>query len=323
MPACHRAGDHRSVTKRRLQKPVGSLAGDPGPEWADEGTGWLDIPVGDLARRLRATDAATRADALGHLQTRAGNAAVDRLLAERPFARSVRSSQVTLTRSTGSGAGHVALQRDPSDVAEEVVPEEPVPLDAGAGTGATETIGPATESGYAVTGSSLADVEAFISGLPEAGRVDWAEGMDYHQTDGIIDSVTVTVGITLEMPSWSPPSTMLPKARAEWTRWYAALRAHEQGHIDLVHQVFDGLAAKMLGKPAASGDRTFAAAKASLRKKSKAYDGRTSHGIRQGTTLNVSIEQKELDEERRRQEEAGKSEGRQGSVPDVGDEGGD
>jgi hypothetical protein len=113
---------------------------------------------------------------------------------------------------------------------------------------------------------------------------------------------------------------MLPKARAEWTRWYAALRAHEQGHIDLVHQVFDGLAKRMLGTTVRAGQALFDGAKTALGSKSRAYDARTGHGTKQGTVMNVSIEQQELDEERRKREQAEKAKKRESAVPDVGDE---
>jgi hypothetical protein len=171
-----------------------------------------------------------------------------------------------------------------------------------------------------VTASSLADVAAAIGGRSEAGHVGWQPAFDFHQTDGRIDSVTISVPIELQMPSWSPPSAMLPKARAEWDRWYAALRAHEQGHIDLVHQVFDGLAARILGATVRAGQTLFERAKASLAAKSRAYDARTGHGTRQGTVMNVSIEQQEIDEERRKREQAEKARERESAVPEVGDE---
>ena len=46
---------------------------------------------------------------------------------------------------------------------------------------------------------------------------------------------------------------MLPKAKAEWERSYQALLAHERGHEKLVHDYFDGLANKILGKTRAAG----------------------------------------------------------------------
>jgi predicted secreted Zn-dependent protease len=113
---------------------------------------------------------------------------------------------------------------------------------------------------------------------------------------GVITTVHITADITLEMPAWTPPTTMLPKAKAEWRRAYAALLAHENGHIKLVHDVFDGLAAKLLGKTSAVGKAMFATAKAKLATDSKAYDKKTANGQNTGTIIDVGIEQQEIDE---------------------------
>jgi hypothetical protein len=221
-------------------------------------------------------------------------------------------------------AAEVTVARDVDDVDLATPTDEAMPLDAGVASAVTESVGPVAELGYEVVASSLADVAAVVGGRSEAGHVSWAPTLDFHQTAGRIDSVTIDVAIELQMPSWSPPPTMLPKARAEWSRWYAALRAHEQGHIDLVHQLFDGLAARLLGKPVATGQQLFASAKASLATKSKAYDARTGHGTKQGTVMNVAIEQQEVDEEERKRREAEeKARRREGTVPVVGDEAAD
>jgi hypothetical protein len=214
----------------------------------------------------------------------------------------------------------LTISRDIGEVAMAGPADEVAPLDARAQVNATESVGPVSESGYAVEASSLADVAAAIGGRSEAGHVGWGPAFGYHQTDGRIDSVTITVTIDLQMPSWSPPAAMLPKARAEWTRWYAALRAHEQGHIDLVHKVFDGLAARLLGKTVGVGQQLFENAKASLNAQSRAYDTRTGNGTRTGTIMDVSIEQQEIDEERRKREAAEKAKQRESAVPVVGDE---
>jgi predicted secreted Zn-dependent protease len=197
--------------------------------------------------------------------------------------------------------------------------DEALPLDTSGQADVVESVGPVAESSYAVEASSLADVVAAIGGRSEAGHVGWGPTLDFHQTDGRIDAVTISVSIDLQMPSWSPPSSMLPRARAEWTRWYAALRAHEQGHIDLVHTVFDGLAARLLGATVRTGQQRFENAKASLSAQSRAYDTRTGNGTRTGTVMNVSIEQQELDEERRKRD-AETAKKREAPVPKVGDE---
>ncbi|MFN8518229.1 MAG: DUF922 domain-containing protein [Chloroflexota bacterium] len=283
-------------------------------------TGRLGLPPADLARDLDAADAASRVRAIGGLQADAGNAALGSLLGGRGHATGLGVGR----GAASTGITDVTVSRDIEDIDLGTPTDEVPQLSGGDAAAATESVGPVAESGYEVVASTLADVAAAIGGRPEAGQVSWAPSLDFHQTDGIIDSVTISVAIELQMPSWAPPSTMLPKARAEWSRWYAALRAHEQGHIDLVHQLFDGQAARMLGKPVATGQRLFAGAKASLATKSRAYDARTGHGIRQGTVMDVAIEQREIDEEERKRRAAEEqTPRREGAVPVVGDDSAD
>jgi predicted secreted Zn-dependent protease len=235
-------------------------------------------------------------------------------------AATTRTTTLVLERGAAEASSRVDVQRDEGEDAEAL----------GTSTGAvTETIGPSVESSWSIAASSLADAAAVISGRDEAGHVGWSLDMKYTATKGPIDSVTLTASITLEMPEWTPPPSMLPKAKAEWARWYAALRAHEQGHIDLVHANLDGLAARLIGMSGAKGEATFGAAKAKLSKDNKAYDKRTDHGRNAGTVMDVSIEQRELDEARRLEEEKKKKqqgaapEGREGRTPAVPDEAGD
>lgn len=282
----------------------------------DEAAGRLGLPPEELARGLDAADDASRVRAMGEVQSAAGNAALGGLLTGSGHVAGFGMGRGVVTASTA----RLAVSRDIEEVELAGPGEEAVLLDAGGAQHVVESVGPVVESGYAVSASSLADVVAVLGGRAEAGHVGWGPALDFHQTDGIIDSVTISVSIDLEMPSWSPPAAMLPRARAEWTRWYAALRAHEQGHIDLVHQLFDGLAGRILGTRVATGQRLFEGAKASLAARSRAYDARTGHGTRQGTVMDVSIEQRELDEERRKREAAEKAKGRESAVPDVGDE---
>lgn len=298
----HRRAPGGGVTPEELR--AGEAALGPG------------IPPAELREGLATADAGTRLRAMGALQAGAGNGAVEGLIGCTGHAAGLGMGLGALTTTPTQ----VTVSRDLDETEVAGPSEEPVPLDTAATTDVIESVGPVAESSYAVEASSLADVAAVIGGRPEAGHVDWAPSLEFHQTGGTIDRVVITVGITLDMPSWTPPSTMLPKARAEWTRWYAALRAHEQGHIDLVHEVFDGLAQRILGKRVRTGDQLFETARTSLARKSRAYDTRTGHGTKQGTVMDVSIEQREIDEEQRKQEEAERKKGRESAVPDVGDE---
>jgi Bacterial protein of unknown function (DUF922) len=267
-----------------------------------------------IADRLGAVDRGTQVRALTRLQEANGNAFVQGIVravvagrrggavASGVGAGLSRTTTVTLERSIGDGAGHLDVQRDDDDS----YPEEAQELQDKAASGAVEAIGPPTSTTYDITATTLADAAAAISSRSEAGHVGWVLDWKYTAGKGVIDTVSVTADITLEMPAWTPPSTMLPRARAEWNRWYAALLAHEQGHIDLVHTMFDGLAAKLLGKTPAKGSAMFEAARAKLATDSAAYDKTTDHGKKTGTVMDVSIEDKEIEEEKKKQEEAKK-----------------
>jgi hypothetical protein len=304
------------MTRRHDRQRSTVRAGAPETERLEETAARLGLTPADLTRELAAADEASRVRTMGELQQGAGNSALGEM-----FGSSGRMAGLGVGRGgLSTHTTELTISRDIEDQGIAGPAEELVPLDTGAQVNATESVGPVAESSYAVEASTLAEVAAAIGGRPEAGHVSWVPTLDFHQTDGRIDSVTINVSIDLQMPSWSPPASMLPKARAEWTRWYAALRAHEQGHIDLVHQLFDGLAARILGKTVRAGQGLFDTAKASLAAQSKAYDTRTGNGTKQGTVMNVAIEQQEIDEERRKREAAEKAKQRESAVPDVGDE---
>ena len=270
---------------------------------------------GQLYAGLQHADPWTRARAVQRLQAGLGNAAVGAMLGR----RHVRTTHLQIERRAGEDAARTTIQREEGDLPAEGV--QALDATTGGGGGASETIGPPTPSSYAVTASSLADVLAAIGGRDEAGHVGWVATPTYAANMGTtVDTASVNVDITIEMPSWSPPSTMLPKAKAEWARWYAALLAHEQGHIALVHAVYDGLAKRMIGKSLSAAATIFRTANATMQPKSDAYDVKTGHGLKTGTVLDVGIETLELDEEQKKKDAAAKTKGRESAVPDVPDD---
>lgn len=269
-----------------------------------------------LSASLAAADAATRGRVLHELQRTQGNRYVGQLVT-RIATATVASGDVrnTITVApagghsdgairlqqvaSGSGAGHVGAQLESDDPAADDAGPEPLDAVPNAPAGATEAIGPERLSTYEVKATTLAGVAEELGGREEAGHVGWTlQWSSTTNSKSVIDSVNVTADITLEMPRWTPPASMLPKARAEWSRAYGALLAHEQGHIKLVHDRMDGLAARLLGLPVRKAATVFDAARQKLAAGSAAYDAATRHGEAAGTVIDVSIEQKEIDEKR-------------------------
>lgn len=264
-----------------------------------------------LADKLAQVDDRSRARVLTRLNRVRGNAYVQSIV------QGIAARQAGLhAQASGGGAGAgvgrgetLTLEREIGDEEQPEIVEEPVvEEEADVPVGATESIGPETSSSYPLAAVSLGDVANQVSGRDEAGKCAWGETWNYKAMGGKINAVTVTVTISVEMPSWTPPPSMLPKAKAEWDRWYAALLAHEQGHVKLIHDHFDGLANKILGKTAAQGKVIFNGAKAALKAASDGYDAKTGHGKKAGTIIDTSIEDKEIDEKKKEDEAKKKKE---------------
>ena len=320
VPARPAIAQHEAVARQRVEQldvPASATAGHEVLDRTADAFVRASGPApGQLVTGLQHADHGTRARLVQRLQAGIGNAAVGGMLTS----RRVRATPLHSERRAGDEESHATVQREEGDLPSDGA----IPLDttAAAGASASETIGPPTPSTYAVQASNLADVLAAIGGRDEAGHVGWAATPTYAaNTNTKVDTANVNVDISIEMPSWTPPASMLPKARAEWTRWYAALDAHEQGHVTKVHSVYDGLARKMIGKTLAGAATAFKTADDSAQPTSDAYDKSNDHGLLKGTVLDVGIETLELDEEQKKKAAAAKPQGHEATVPEVpGDE---
>lgn len=162
---------------------------------------------------------------------------------------------------------------------------------------ATTTVGPPNTSTYAIEAESLADVTDQVSSMGEAGKVEWRPNYNYDvSAAGKITGATVTVPVYVSLPIWNPPADTGPKTKAEWNRARNALKAHEDGHVQLVQKHCKGLANKLIGKTPEEAQALFDKATADLQKESDKYDVSTDHGKKTGTVIDVSIEEKERKE---------------------------
>lgn len=155
----------------------------------------------------------------------------------------------------------------------------------------TLVLGSTTFTSYDVTTPNLAGVVTIISGRAEAGECTWAIGYGYESVgrDGKPRGLTVDASINIQMPNWVGRDAARGVERAEWDRFRAALRAHEDGHDSRarvgMQALHDKLADTKVGKLAA----VFAAEKRRIQRESNAYDHATTHGQRPppGTIITV------------------------------------
>ena len=142
---------------------------------------------------------------------------------------------------------------------------------------------------YDVSGTTLADVHAAISTLPEAGSCDWSAS-SYDASwgdDGKVTEVEAVIRITVSMPAWVEADQAPQAAQDEWNRFWAALRDHEQGHIDIVTEKIAGVDVAMLDKTEAGAKQVWDAAFDEINKASKAYDDGNHNGQDEGTILDL------------------------------------
>jgi predicted secreted Zn-dependent protease len=142
---------------------------------------------------------------------------------------------------------------------------------------------------YTVNAASLADAAAVFAGRDEAGETTWKPIYNVVTKDGVVVSATVKVPVTVLMPSWPGASKLSKAAQAEWKRASAALKKHEEHHVDLAKQQLKDLHKKLIGKTEEEAGAIFTEAVEELQKASDDYDTATNHGSTEGTDLDVSI----------------------------------
>ena len=107
-----------------------------------------------------------------------------------------------------------------------------------------------------------------------------------------ISDVTVTLDVTIILPVWDIPRDASPRLRAEWDRFLGALERHELGHRAIALAGAQQLVQSLERLRAKSCDALHTAAEyasrdeaAATRAAQIAYDDSTSHGLKQGTSL--------------------------------------
>jgi predicted secreted Zn-dependent protease len=192
-----------------------------------------------------------------------GNAAVASVLASR-----------RLAGPPAEQGGDVPLQRQGTAVAKKP---------------ASATTITTTNDTYTVNATSLDEAAAVFAGRAEAGETTWQPVHNVVTQDGVVVSATVTVPVTVLMPKWPGASKLSSAAQAEWKRASAALKRHEQHHVDLAKQHLKDLHTKLISKTQEEAGAIFTEAVEKLQKASDDYDTATKHGQTEGTDLDTSI----------------------------------
>lgn len=96
---------------------------------------------------------------------------------------------------------------------------------------------------------------------------------------GRVVKATVTLELERVLPEWTKAgSTKCSCWKAEWDRFDAAIRAHEQQHVNLFKKFFTGLHLKLVGKTEAAANQTFDDVFERCENAQDTFDTTTTHG---------------------------------------------
>jgi predicted secreted Zn-dependent protease len=156
------------------------------------------------------------------------------------------------------------------------------------------TINPPKRASYTIDAQTLHEVADVIGAREEAGETTWEPNLNYKtSSDGVVTQATVTVDLTITMPEWPAARKRKKRVRDEWERFFRALDAHEQGHVDLVRKHLEGVAASLVGLSEEEAQQKFAEALQELQDASDQYDADTDHGRKHGTIIDLSVAEDE------------------------------
>jgi predicted secreted Zn-dependent protease len=125
------------------------------------------------------------------------------------------------------------------------------------------------------------------------GLATWNIRYDYttrKQRDGCqVDTVQVKVSGEILMPNWADETAAPADLRQRWSAYYAALKQHEDGHIQhgrelalLVKEKLMGLGVVPCESVQGRTESEFQRLTGNLKARDQEYDARTQHGASQG-----------------------------------------
>jgi predicted secreted Zn-dependent protease len=141
---------------------------------------------------------------------------------------------------------------------------------------------------YDVVAESLGDAASEVSSLAEAATTEWFPHFTSTTADGRLAHVVVEAPTRVTMPRWIGYADASPDDRQEWDRFCAALRAHEQRHLDLVREHLQGVEAQLTGQTPARAAAIWTQVLDRLDAASRELDRDTDHGRAAGTMVSVT-----------------------------------
>lgn len=149
---------------------------------------------------------------------------------------------------------------------------------------------------YAVQGRDYASLaQSLKANGPKGfhGLASWKIGFEYttkKQRDACqVNTVRVKVDGEILMPKWADETAAPLELQQRWTTYYAALKRHEDGHIQhgrelalLVKERLLGLGVVPCDQVQALAAGEFQRLSGNLKARDQEYDARTQHGATQG-----------------------------------------
>jgi len=147
---------------------------------------------------------------------------------------------------------------------------------------------------YDVSGDSTAEIRRAIN----AGRGDtrhydasttwhfkWRWAVDRNSGTCDLASTKLTYNAEVRLPRLADPERLASSLRAQWARYYAALRRHEAGHASYPYAHRGEILAAIQGSDCAHASEAAKAVLARFTAHDIAYDAETRHGATQGATF--------------------------------------
>jgi predicted secreted Zn-dependent protease len=131
--------------------------------------------------------------------------------------------------------------------------------------------------------TTLSAVSNSMSQMEEAAKTEFEFEMSFQTAGGRVSNVELAMSITVDMPVWSKVSSRPQAEQTEWNRFLLALRAHEDGHVDICRREAPTAFARVSAARPGNINDVLERERLRIIAVNEAYDRRTDHGRTQNT----------------------------------------